>query len=1053
MKVNFNKLYAAVAGSNTFTKAFRYAGGNRIYHYSVESRYDDGGEEIRNIRAKIRGNSGTYDVSIDVDGKGEATAYTCSCEEEKPCKHIVALSYYCEDADRREEQKIAPVTIKNPIFSQYKSIAYARAQSLVTDKVTLLPIFIYGYGYKPCLKLKIGRDKMYVIKNIMTFSQLFQGKKTFKYGDKLELCHDKAAFVPECRKLLTCVISCGDSMYLGDKTSDGTDGGNLVPIAGELADVLFDMYEGKQMQTENRDEYVTFEVGDPDLKLRMTKNATDGFSLRYDGGRAAIIRGVENSYVFYGNTVYRCSDEYINAVEPIVRQLARTERIKLSPEHLEEWLSGIMPIIERYIVCDYTDIDTERYTAQPLKAGIYFDLGEEGISAELKCFYGENEIDLFDENADAEKRNVSKEMIIKAIFNKYFEGSGARRQTADDSAQYALLTDGIAEFEKYCDVYATEKFNGIKIKRAPTVSAGVRIDGELLRLNLTYDTEYTREELVRIIEAYRAKKRYIKISSDKFVDFQSADYGALDTINEISGKSLNEIFKQEFALPKYRALYLDKVLKGSGVRYTRDSAFKDIVKGVGSFEDADYEPGGDFTGVLRHYQKIGYRWFKSLAKYGFGGILADDMGLGKSVQAIAFLKSLQKKAPSIVICPSSLILNWQNEFRKFAPDMKVLCVYGMRKNRAEILEEADKFDVIITSYELLKQDFHIYGGIHFAAMMIDEGQYIKNHTTKNAKAVKSVKSDYKFALTGTPIENNIAELWSIFDFIMPGYLYTYHKFRDIYENPIVKENDTVIAEQLHKMVAPFILRRLKKDVLRELPPKVDHVMRIPLEEKQRDVYAATLATVKGDISGLSDTGSSKITVLSYLTKLRQICCDPGLVFEKYDGNSEKLEACLGLIHNSVASGHKVLLFSQFTSMLDIIEKHLKELGISYYLLTGKTPNNQRMNLIERFNHDDTNVFLLSLRAGGTGINLTGADTVIHYDPWWNLSVQNQATDRAHRIGQNKSVQVYRLILQDTVEERILELQDKKQELFDTVIREGQTDITKFSVNEILELLE
>ena len=376
------------------------------------------------------------------------------------------------------------------------------------------------------------------------------------------------------------------------------------------------------------------------------------------------------------------------------------------------------------------------------------------------------------------------------------------------------------------------------------------------------------------------------------------------------------------------------------------------------------------------------------------------------------------------------------------------------EDRKALIYKAKDYDVVITSYDYLKRDIEHYENFHFTYQIIDEAQYIKNHNTKNAVSVKQIQAAHRFALTGTPIENSLAELWSIFDFLMPGYLYTYPYFKKQYEIPIVKENDPITLKELKRMVEPFILRRVKKDVLKELPEKVEHTMMIELDEETRKLYMANVSLIREDLhKSFKQKGfeNSKIMVLSMLTRLRQLCCDPRLLYENYQGVGNKINACMEFIENCRASGKKVLLFSQFTSLLSLIEKELKQREIDYYLLKGSTPKVQRQQYVNAFNVDATPVFLISLKAGGTGLNLTSAEVVIHFDPWWNVSAQNQATDRAYRIGQHNNVQVVKLIAKDTIEEKIMHLQELKQDLSDSIIHLNDGLITSMSKDEIMDL--
>ena len=381
------------------------------------------------------------------------------------------------------------------------------------------------------------------------------------------------------------------------------------------------------------------------------------------------------------------------------------------------------------------------------------------------------------------------------------------------------------------------------------------------------------------------------------------------------------------------------------------------------------------------------------------------------------------------------------------------------QERKKLIEEMENYDLVITSYDLLKRDIEIYKekNYTFKYIIADEAQYLKNSNTKNAKAIKEIKAETRYALTGTPIENSLAELWSIFDFIMPGYLFTYRKFKNIYETPIVKEQDEQAMAKLKMLIEPFVLRRNKKEVLTELPEKTVTVLSNEMNEEQQNLYLTYLVRAKQEIAEkveMDGFENSQMQILAALTRLRQICCHPSLFVEGYNSGSSKLEQCIEIIEEAINGGHKILLFSGYTSMFEIIEKELKKRSIEYFKLTGATKVDERMKMVDEFNENSNiKLFLISLKAGGTGLNLTGADMVIHYDPWWNISTENQATDRAYRIGQKNNVQVYKLITKNSIEEKIYELQEKKAKLADSMLDTKTTFINKFSREEIMKLFE
>ena len=468
--------------------------------------------------------------------------------------------------------------------------------------------------------------------------------------------------------------------------------------------------------------------------------------------------------------------------------------------------------------------------------------------------------------------------------------------------------------------------------------------------------------------------------------------------------------------------------------------------------------------VLRDYQKIGFRWLKTLEVYRFGGILADDMGLGKTIQILAILKDYieehkEQRKSSLVVSPSSLCLNWYNEVQKFAPNIKTLVIRGDVKERVRQIEKIENYDLVITSYDLLKRDSELYQNkdYEFAYLIADEAQYIKKSNTKNSKAIKVVKGITKFALTGTPIENSLAELWSIFDFIMPGYLFGYKRFKEQFELPIIKGKDEYAMKKLKQMIEPFILRRTKKEVLKELPDKTITILNNEMEGEQLSLYLSYLSQARQEIKEeleLNGMENSHIKILSLLTRLRQICCHPGLFLSNYNGESSKLNQCIEIVKDGIQSGHKILLFSSYTSIFEKLEEKFKKENIQYFKLTGQTKVEDRTILVEEFNkNEDIKVFLISLKAGGTGLNLTGADMVIHYDPWWNMSAENQATDRTHRIGQKNNVQVYKLITKNSIEEKIYELQKRKANLVDKVLNTKDSFMSKLSKEDIMSLFE
>lgn len=575
------------------------------------------------------------------------------------------------------------------------------------------------------------------------------------------------------------------------------------------------------------------------------------------------------------------------------------------------------------------------------------------------------------------------------------------------------------------------------------------IEGDLYERENGYDFVYSigdiePSELKSAFGAYRAKKKFYKTSNNSFIDFEDDGIRSLFNLFEVLD-IMNEINAGTVKLEKSKALYVYESIKKEGLSFIRGGeVLKELEDKLLEINAADINAPANFQGTLRDYQIKGFKWLKTLSKLGFGGILADEMGLGKTIQTIAFLLSEENKR-TLIVCPTSLIYNWKEEFERFAPRLKVGIVHGVE--RLEVIESIDNYNVILTTYGTLRMDAEKYSNIIFDYCIIDEGQNIKNVSTQNTKVVKEIKAECKFALTGTPLENNLTELWSIFDFIMPGYLYSKESFEEKFLTPAGDNLDN-----LKLLIKPFILRRTKKEVIHELPDKIEKKFFVEMTAAQKAVYSTYIEKVR---NLLKNNTEGKVEVFSYLTRLRQICLDPSLILEGYEGGSGKLNIAMELIKNHIESCSKVLLFSQFTSVLEKVGVKLKEEGIEFYQLDGKTRPQDRIQRVRDFNSGQhIKVFLISLKAGCTGLNLTSANLVIHFDPWWNPAVEDQASDRAHRIGQTSVVEVVRLVAKGTIEEKIILLQESKKELINNILTgelQSSSVINSLSREELLKL--
>mgnify|MGYP001665747981 FL=1 len=547
-------------------------------------------------------------------------------------------------------------------------------------------------------------------------------------------------------------------------------------------------------------------------------------------------------------------------------------------------------------------------------------------------------------------------------------------------------------------------------------------------------------EYRELFSSYKNNNRLYRMKNGAYLDLKDKDieqaFKLIDILN-----IYNDF--DNMKIPNNKAIYLEKLIEEEDLSFVNGSKYvSNVVKKFDKVKSKNYEVPKDLNATLRDYQVSGFEFFKTLSDYQFGGILADEMGLGKTIQTIAFLLS-NKDKKSIVITPTALIYNWKNELEKFAPTLKVGLLHAAKSEREKILDNIDNYDVILTTYTTYKNDIDKYKNINFDYCIIDEAQNIKNPDAIITKAIKNVNAKVKFALTGTPIENNLMELWSIFDFIMPGYLYNKSKFKSIFVN-----NDKNIIE-LKNLIKPFILRRTKKEVIAELPDKIEQKIIIDLEKEHKRAYKGYVNLITRKIK---ENNQDNITVFSYLTKLRQLCLSPELMVKNYQGKNSKLDVLINIINDS--SDEKILVFSQFTKVLEVIGKRLNEENISYSYLDGKTSAKDRVKLVEEFNTNNNKVFLISLKAGGTGLNLTSANIVVHFDPWWNPAVEDQASDRAHRIGQKNVVNVIKLIAKGTAEERVINLQETKKELIEDVINgnlDNSSTLKNLSKDDIIDL--
>ena len=1044
--------------------------------------------EVR-VQAVAEDGEGTYKTRIFIKN-GEIYDYHCSCPNGNSyrgvCEHGLELLRMYQ---MREREISAPPVSTSPavraMIREYTNREVARIMGEETaEMVELIPCLIISRR-RISLECRLRGRRQYLIKDLGAFADAVRMGKRVEYGKGLAFEHSLSAFVPESRPLVQMIMEETGAYreYYEDirkRTAASAPLLNTLLLSRSACDRFFTIVEGREIETETCRGHRTtlkFLRGKPAVRVLAERTSREGIEIRIPD-ELMVFQGEKNLYVADETHLYCCDEESTDTLTVFLTQMLSetggARKVSVNERDIPLFYERVLKKLELSGFLETTGIDWDAYRPEELRARFEFDSREPGeITMRPVLSYGTFSFHpLEDEKIPREIcRDVPEEFRVSRLITKYFEyreDDGENLVIRDDEdAVYRLLSEGLDRFRDFGEVWVSESVKSMKVLMPPKISLGVSVNEGWL--NLKVDAEgMSASEIMRILSEYRQKKQYYRMKNGDFL--RLTDDGLLTLLKLTDGLALgkNELQSGMISLPAYRALYLESLVKENGhIPFSRDRFFKTIVRDLQSSETVGYEPPKEQGKVLREYQKAGFVWMKMLDGYRFGGILADDMGLGKTLQTITLLaaekeeragnKTLCETYPSVslVVCPASLIYNWGHEFSAFAPSLKVLLVTGPQAERQKALERLKEYDVVVTSYDLLKRDMPYYTEHTFRFEVIDEAQYIKNASTQSAKAVKAVKAVTRFALTGTPVENRLSELWSIFDFLMPGFLFTYRKFKTMFEIPIVKEEDEEALENLHRMIRPFILRRLKSDVLKELPMKLEKVVYSAPEGKQRELYRAAALKLRRSLEEDENAseGAGKFQILAELTRLRQLCCDPSLCFDRYNGESAKLETCISLLQSASGSGHKILLFSQFASMLGIIGERLKKEGIPYYLLTGSTTKEERNKLVNAFHRDSVPVFLISLKAGGTGLNLTAADIVIHYDPWWNVAAQNQATDRAHRIGQEKQVTVYKLIMKDTIEENIMNLQESKKNLADQVVTEGMLSLGEMSREELMKMLE
>lgn len=875
------------------------------------------------------------------------------------------------------------------------------------------------------IKQKIGIDKPYIIKNIQTFLDQYDNEETVKFGKNLniKLCdsnlNEQAILaIPYLKKFnFNYFKSAKIALY---KNSTAID--------------LINIYKGSKIFFND----LLFNVSNDTIEASVfySEKGDIKYEPYFKQPISNYIQSANRLVVFFNENRECITLNFENEAQARIYSLAINSNYDLSiikniisPEFNTFLEKAIRP---KFISKNDSKLTINLYISLDMQKTIIF------------------KTDYLIENQLINRENINnkfyKSLILEYKIRLQELGFKENGKEKDLEILNTLLQSDFSRIKELANVYLSDEILGMKRRKLSGISVAAKSNKNWLELQIC-SQDYSTEELKKILAAYKKKKKFILLKNN-FISLDNKD--VLDELIQFEDSLNISDYNSNTQVPFYEVFKLASYSDSKNIQINFDEQIKNIITNIKNFKNIEIAIDERLKKILRPYQIEAVKWLYTLSSESLSGVLADDMGLGKTLEFISFRTLIKENSPTLIVCPKSLIYNWKAEFNKRDPESKCHIIDGSKQVRIKELESSNNTkDIVIVSYDSLRSDLDEFKKIHFSIICLDEAQYIKNSFAKKTQAVKQLDATSRFALTGTPIENALTDLWSIFDFLMPNYLLSETNFNKEYSNAFDEGNDDAKNKLLAK-ITPFILRRTKKDVLNDLPPKTVEIVNILMSEKQSELYNAYIQNTK---QSMNEDPTNKIAILAALTRLRQICVDPSMFIENYNELSSKLEYTIDLINNCINNSHKVIVFSQFTSVLEHLQKLLLSQNIKPLYICGDTKAVERIEISNKFNeNEDQKVILISLKAGGTGLNLYGADTVIHLDPWWNFAVEDQATDRAHRLGQKKPVTVYKLVAHDSIEEKVINLQESKRTLYEEVIRNGTENITSLSDDEIKYLL-
>lgn len=1019
-------------------------------------------------------------VTIKKDEKGGF--YTkCSCPKldsyQKDCQHIAAVLLAVYEHQRHRTSPIGPneqqfdtasnQALTEDLLSLFNDQAIRSSghqlhfenRQVLDVEFTCKPIMIGLNQYMFGIKVKIGSTNVQNIRNFL--EHVKEGTSSvlsdlFTYDPNLHCFQKETDAV--IQQLIQVIHDEKMYIYALPNQSDYTINQHLLlipPSSWErFISILTRAPLVKLEYNGNTFEGIGLSDETIPLQFDLLEREGKGYQLKIQGLNHMILLHSYSSLLYEGQLFQLKSEDSKRLLE--LKQMidaTGTNQIPIQTEQIHFFLDKVVPGLNKIGKVHIAKVISEQFVMTPLVAKLYLDRVNNNLLAGLEFHY-ENIVINPLENRESQAgsmliRDVKKEdVILQLMKDSSFAVTDSGYFLHNEELEYEFLYDVVPKLQKLVQVYATTAVRNRIFKGNSHPQVRVKVKKERIDwLEFKFEMDGIPEKQIReVLLALEEKRKYYRLRNGSLLSLETREFEELNRFLQALPVQKEDLEKG-LNVPVVRSLPFLDFMDGSDV-FAYEKSFSRFLENIHNPGSMEFEVPNRVEAILRDYQKQGYKWMKTLASYGFGGILADDMGLGKTLQSITFILSeladnRKRKLSFLIICPSSLTYNWLNELMKFAPDIQAVVMDGTKTERVKIQKDVIDVDVVITSYPLLLRDIKWFEKQVFHTVFFDEAQAFKNPVTKTARAVKKIKADYRFALTGTPVENSLEELWSIFHVVFP----------ELFKG--LKEYSNLSRKTIARRIRPFLLRRLKEDVLSELPEKIESTESVELLSDQKKLYAAYLAKLRHDTLKHLDKDTfrkNRIKILAGLTRLRQICCHPALFVDGYKGSSAKFEQLMKIVEESKLSGRRVLIFSQFTKMLKLIGRNLAMQGLPYFYLDGQTPSEERVGLCNRFNTGERNLFLISMKAGGTGLNLTGADTVILYDIWWNPAVEKQAADRAYRMGQKNVVQVIKLVARGTIEEKMNELQEKKRHLIEEIMDSKEKTASTFTEEDIREIL-